>query len=408
LNDLLTVLLQFLSKGEGAIATTESGKLSQLLQYLRLKRCLIVLDNFDAVFASGQRVGTYREGYESYGELLKRVGESRHQSCIVIASRDKPSEIAFLRGESLPVRELPLGGLEAIAAHQLLIDKGLQGSEEDLDCLVKCYQGNPLALKITATSICNLFDCYVAEFLKQKVVVFNGIRHLLKQQIDRLCALEKQVMYWLAINRESVDVKEIQTDLVPSLPLGTLLEILESLRSRSLVEKTVEGFTQQPVVIEYMTEQLIDRICSELINSTQAVLFLNHYALLKATSKDYIRDSQKRTIIEPIIKNAIASLGSKEALITKLKQLLKQFHPHQLDSNYALGNLLNLFNYLEVDLTGFDFSNFSISQAQLTGITLQQVNFSGADFCKSVFAERREEDKEETLLLNFLSSDRLH
>jgi hypothetical protein len=55
LDELLTILLQFLSKGEGAIATTESGKLSQLLEYLRLKRCLIVLDNFDAVFASGQR-----------------------------------------------------------------------------------------------------------------------------------------------------------------------------------------------------------------------------------------------------------------------------------------------------------------------------------------------------------------
>ncbi|NJP21202.1 MAG: pentapeptide repeat-containing protein [Hydrococcus sp. CRU_1_1] len=286
----------------------------------------------------------------------------------------------------------------------------LQGSEEDLNRLVECYQGNPLALKITATSICDLFDCRVADFLKQKVAIFNGIRHLFKQQIDRLSVLEEQVMYWLAINRESVDVKEIQTDLVPSLPLGAILEVLESLRSRSLVEKTAEGFTQQPVVIEYMTEQFIARVCSELINSTQSILFLDRYALLKATSKDYIRDSQKRIIVEPIIKNAIASLGSKKALVTKLKQLLKQFcnglsndaevfwhpsPPRQLDSNYAISNLLNLFNYLEVDLTGFDFSGFSISQAHLTDVKLQQVNFSGADFCKSVFAKKRQKDQEE-------------
>jgi hypothetical protein len=411
LDELLTDLLQFLSQGESAIpsgsalriATTESGKLSQLLEYLRLKRCLIVLDNFDSVFASGQRVGIYREGYESYGELLKRVGEIRHKSCMVVTSRDKPSEIAILRGASFPVREMPLRGLEAIAANKLLIDKGLQGSQQDLERLIECYQGNPLALKITATSICDLFDGCVADFLKQKVAIFNGIRYLLKQQIDRLCVLEEQVMYWLAINRESVGVEEIQADLVSSLSLGAILEILESLRSRSLVEKTAEGFTQQPVVLEYMTELLIDRICSELINSTefqsfgqisplspqnlaiqstakhslvsptlflkgeftgyreaemitvrgfreQNPLFLNRYAILKATSKDYIRDSQKRTIVEPIIKSAIASLGCKEALVTKLKQLLKQFRIHQLNSsNYAIGNLLNLFNYLEVD-----------------------------------------------------------
>ncbi|NJM89358.1 MAG: pentapeptide repeat-containing protein [Hydrococcus sp. RU_2_2] len=103
-------------------------------------------------------------------------------------------------------------------------------------------------------------------------------------------------------------------------------------------------------------------------------------------------------------------MGSKKALVTKLKQLLKQFcnglsndaevfwhpsPPRQLDSNYAISNLLNLFNYLEVDLTGFDFSGFSISQAHLTDVKLQQVNFSGADFCKSVFAKKRQKDQEE-------------
>lgn len=82
----------------------------------------------------------------------------------------------------------------------------------------------------------------------------------------------------------------------------------------------------------------------------QSPIFLNRYAILKATSKDYIRDSQKRTIVAPIIKSAIASLGCQEALVTKLKQLLKQFRTHQLDpNNYAIGNLLNLFNYLEID-----------------------------------------------------------
>lgn len=357
LDELLTDLLQFLSKGEGAIATTENGKLSQLLEYLRLKRCLIVLDNFDSVFASGQRVGVYREGYEGYGELLKRVGESRHHSCTIVTSRDKPSEIAILRGASFPVREIPLRGLEAIAAHQLLIDKGLQGSEKDLNRLVECYQGNPLALKITATSICDLFDGYIADFLKQKVAVFNGIRYLLKQQIDRLCALEEHVMYWLAINRESVGVEEIQADLVPSLPLRVLLEVLESLRSRSLVEKTAEGFTQQTVVMEYITEQLLDRVCSELSQS-DSFSFFDRYALLKTAVREDVRSSQIRVIVDPLIDRAIAHLGSQQKLVSQLIKLLVKFHTRDREmGGYAIANLLNLLAYLEVDLTGFDFSS---------------------------------------------------
>lgn len=80
LDKLLTVLLQFLPKEDNLPPDTESGKLSSLQECLRSARCLIVLDNFDALFAPVERGGAYQQGYEGYGELLRRVGESRHQS----------------------------------------------------------------------------------------------------------------------------------------------------------------------------------------------------------------------------------------------------------------------------------------------------------------------------------------
>jgi hypothetical protein len=64
-----------------------------------------------------------------------------------------------------------------------LTAKGLEGSAEELNQLIRCYEGNPLALKIAATSIQSLFAGSIADFLQQGVTVFSGIRHLLKQAV---------------------------------------------------------------------------------------------------------------------------------------------------------------------------------------------------------------------------------
>lgn len=194
-------------------------------------------------------------------------------------------------------------------------------------------------------------------------------------------------MYWLAIERELVSVSELQSDLFPAPSTSVLLETLKSLKERSLVEQTTDGFTQQPVVMEYMTDRFIARICTELTQS-DFFSFLNHYVLLKATAKDYIRASQIRFIIEPLVSQAIAHLGSKQKLAERLCEILARLctHNSKMDG-YVTGNLINLFAYLGVDLTGFDFSHLPIWQANLANIKLQRVNFACADLSNSVFAE---------------------
>ncbi len=362
LSELLTMLLQFFSKQQAeSWPETERGKLARLMDYLQKSRCLLVLDNFDALFVSGQRVGVYRDGYAGYGELLQRIGEIRHNSCLILTSRDKPLETASLQGESFPVRELQLHGLRPHAAYKLLSAKGLNGSEEEVNHLVKSYQGNPLALRITATFIQNLFDGNVADFLSQGVVVFTGIRQLLKQQIDRLSEQEQAVMYWLAIDREPVSMAELQSDLLPLRSTSVLLETLESLRGRSLIERTTEGFTQQPVMMEYITDQLVEQAYTELIQpiqASQSQSFLSHYALMKVTAKDYIRESQIRIIVKALVNRAIAHFGSKQKLFDQLSQRLSQLKTEPASaSGYAVDNIINLLNYLQVELADSDFSH---------------------------------------------------
>jgi WD40 repeat protein len=386
LDELLTTLIQFLSQQQDTdLPASVGGKLSRLIELLKRSRCLIVLDNFETVLQGGKRAGIYRDGYEMYGELLKRVGEIAHQSCLVLTSREKPQEVGTMEGDRMPIRTLPLVGLDIAAGQYLLDAKGLHGAVDDLAQLIAHYRGNPLALKMAATSIQDLFAGDIAQFLEQGSVAFNGIGNLLKQQCDRLPSLEQAVMNWLAINREPVTLTDLQADLVTELPKPKLMAVLESLRWRSLIEASEVGFTQQPVVMESVTESLIEQIANEIV-AEQPQLFLSH-ALIKAQVKDYIRDSQIRVILQPLVDRLLTQLGSPKQLEHKLNRLLAYLRTncaHQ--PNYGAGNVLNLCRHLEMDLTGYDFSSLSIRQACLQDVNLHQVNFTEAEFVNCAFA----------------------
>ena len=247
---LVSDLVSFLSDRQ-----PKNASIGQLIQCLRKSRCLVILDNVETILQAGDRAGQYRPGYEGYGELFREIGESVHQSCLMLTSREKPAEVAMLEGIELSVRSWQLGGsLEA--AQALIQAKGLLGSAKQKQLLCDRYGCNPLALKIVATSIQDLFDGDIGKFLEQNTTIFNGLRRLLNQQFKRLSPLEKTVMYRLAIKREWMTISELAADMMPSVSRAELLEALESLSWRSLIKKRSGSYTQQPVLREYLTDQL--------------------------------------------------------------------------------------------------------------------------------------------------------
>ncbi len=251
---LETALVPFLSEQQD-----NKAELKQLLYWLRTKRCLLILDNVETILQSGDYAGQYRSGYENYGDMFRSVGETVHQSCLLLTSREKPAEIAMLEGGEKtisPVRSLQLGGsLEAAIA--LIQAKGLSGSVEEQQQLCQRYSCNPLALKIVATSIQDLFGGKIGEFLDDNTTLFYNVRRLLEQQFNRLSPLEQSIMYWLAINREWTTISELSKDIVPTARKLDLLEALESLLWRSLIEGRGNNYTQQPVVMEYVSDRLL-------------------------------------------------------------------------------------------------------------------------------------------------------
>ncbi|WP_017301848.1 NACHT and WD40 repeat domain-containing protein [Nodosilinea nodulosa] len=389
--DLLADLIQVLSRQqERDLPTTLEGRLGRLLHYLRQGRCLVLLDNAESILQSGDRTGRYRAGFEGYGEVLRCVAETAHQSCVIVTSREKPKGLAAFEGEALPVRSLQLVGLERPDSRALFNTKGgFQATEEQWQRLADRYGGNPLALKIVASSIRDFFDGDIAQFLavsQQGGFLFDDIRDLLEQHFERLTELEKAAMYWLAINREPSTIADIQADLLTRVPPRDLWESLNSLQRRSLVERQGNGLTQQPVVMEYVICQLIDRISDEIVGQTPK-LFISH-ALTKAQAKDYLRETQINLILKPIADQLTNRLGSAHQIAAALQQLLSKLRDGTPQSmGYAGGNSLNLLQQLPVDITGYDFSGLTVWQAYLQDVKLHGVNFAGADLSGCVFTE---------------------
>ena len=386
LENILKTCIQFLSNQlRTNLPDDIDSQIALLLEYLQDHRCLLVLDNVESVLQGGNRAGQYREGYEGYGKLIQRAGEARHQSCLLLTSREKPKEIAHLEGEASPVRSRRLEGLIPSDGREILRDKGLCGAEESWNALINRYTGNPLALKLVSQFIREVFDGNIAEFLQEGEMIFSDIRDVLDQQFERLSEFEQKIMYWLAIEREAISLNELQKDSVRPVSKGALQEALRSLRRRYLVETSTKGITLQNVVMEYVTGLLIDQVCEE-ITSEKLSLFASH-ALIKAQTKEYVRESQVRLILTPVLQRLLTNLG-KEGIKQKFKSILstlRERHPQQ--PGYAAGNVLNLLIQLKIDLSGYDFSHLAVWQAYLQGVALSEVNFAHADLGTSVFTD---------------------
>ena len=382
---LLTELIEFVSDNqETELATTTDESIAQLLHYLKQRRCLLILDNVESILQSGDRRGTYRSGYEDYGDFFQRIGLKEHQSCVLLTSRVKPKDIEEM--QEVHVRSLELNGLDLAAGREIFQDiartnnANFEGSQEDWSRLISFYSGNPLALEITARHILRRFDGNLSEFLKHDLMVFGEIRQLLDWHFKRLTAAEKNIMYWLALNREAVSIADLKQDIFSPVAQKYLPETLDTLEKQIPIEKSANRVTLQPVLIEYISERAIEQVCQEL-ESGDLQLF-NSHALIKASAKDYVKDSQIRLILQPII-DRLNEIGLKlqDSLENQLHQLLENLN-RQIPG-YTAGNLLNLMRHAGIDLEGYDFSGLTIWQADLQDINLRQVNFADCKFANS-------------------------
>jgi WD40 repeat protein/transcriptional regulator with XRE-family HTH domain len=386
---LLDECLQVLSPQRlDTVPASLERRISLLLDLMRTVRALVVLDNLDSLLEEGKVIGRYRPGFEGYERLLYRVAATAHQSCLLLTSREKPMELRPLEGNRLPVRSLRLVGLEVSACEQLLAEHGVAGTPQDWARLSEVYAGNPLALKIVAEAITDLFGGEINQFLSEGPAVFGSIANLLSEQFARLSSLEQTVLYWLAIVREPVTLDELLALLITPLPRGQMLEAMEGLHRRSLIERGLRlaSFTLQSVVLEYVTEALITEMTDE-IQQGRLDRFIQH-ALVQAHAREYVRQTQERLLVAPTLTRLQSVCQGRAEMAVLLLSLLDQLREQADEAQgYGPANLVALLRLLRGHLRGLNLSHLAIRDAYLQGIEMQDASLAESMLHDTLFTE---------------------
>ena len=246
LSTIQTELKQFFGR-------SQQPPLPTIIDYFRSSRCLVILDDVQNIFKSSQLAGQYLTDYEDYGKFFKQIATSSHQSCLILLSWEKPREITALEAVNRPARTLHLQGLGEQAA-EILREKELTDEEKWSD-LIALYQGHPSWLNIIASTIVELFDGSVSQFLADGTDLFLGdLETILEAHLERLSESEKKVGYWLATQNEAVDISQQPAD--SELSKSEFWQAIQSLARRGLVEKVLVGgrskFQINPVFKAYI------------------------------------------------------------------------------------------------------------------------------------------------------------
>lgn len=402
-DDIISVL-----RPEEHIFTSDAAqKIAKILQYLQENRCLIILDNFEAILRSSDPSMGYLDGYEGYGTLLEQVAKVAHQSCLLLTSREKPRAVAEFEGSKRRVRSLSLTGLRVDGVRKIFSSiSNFFGTEADWQNIVQCYGGNPLALELAARHIEQVFDGDLAAFMRNGQTIFSDLRDLLEWHLNRLSKYELELAYWLAVERTLVGFEALRENLFSIDSKENLPSTLQSLQRRIPLEKNYRGeFGLQPVLIEHLTMRLVNEIvslidCAEQSsritpsnaeNNTWAhhlegPSLINTIAIVKATSHENIAENQKRLILGPIAIRLESIYGSDAK--KRLLQLLRHFkNDYKGDTGYAAANILHLLAHLGCDLRKVDFSYLSIWEARLHEVELHNVDFSFVHFRNTRFRQ---------------------
>ncbi|HAZ45712.1 MAG TPA: ATPase [Cyanobacteria bacterium UBA11371] len=241
-------LIQFFSESEKQDSPATNQKPFPLIKYLQKYRCLAVLDDIHNLFISGELAGKYKPGYEEYRSFFKHIEKLSHQSCFLLIGWEHPREVTQVKSQNTAIRTLQLKGLDIAAGREILREYDL----EESSALIHRYQGNPLWLKSIATLIVELGGC-VNELLPNDTILLpEDLKDVLDEQCDRLSQIEKQVLSLLAQETQPVTLaKLLEKGTIPS---SELINALQSLSRRCLIEQQGSFYDLPPVLRQYIKE----------------------------------------------------------------------------------------------------------------------------------------------------------
>jgi NB-ARC domain len=242
-------LIQFLSNSEKLDLSATNQKRLPLIKYLQNYRCLVVLDDVQNLFCSGELAGKYKPEYEEYRSLFKQIEKLSHQSCFLLIGWEQPREVTQFKNPNTPIRTLQLKGLDIAAGREILRDCGLE-EIDNTEALIHRYEGNPLWLKSVANLIQELGIGVTELLLDDTILLPSDLKDVLQQHYDRTSELEKQVMSLLVRENQPVNLAKLLEKA--QISSSDLINALQSLSRRCSIEKEGSFYTLSPVLKQYI------------------------------------------------------------------------------------------------------------------------------------------------------------
>ena len=133
-------------------------------------------------------------------------------------------------------------------------------------------------------------------------------------------------------------------------------------------------------------KKLVEDVTRELETGDPVVLLPSTAA--PSHAKDYVRRSQERLIVRPIVSRLLDRYGSSQAAGQRLVSLLDEQRGRSIEEQgFGPGNLLNLLAALRGDLKGVDMSGLAIRQAYLQEVEAQDASLAGAHLLETVLGD---------------------
>ncbi|HEY9701663.1 MAG TPA: ATP-binding protein [Allocoleopsis sp.] len=211
----------------------QKPQLRTLINYLKKYRCLIVLDDLQYLFVSGELSGQYQLKSQEYQKIFKKIAEVNHKSCVLLLSQEKPREIDQLETVNPAVLSLELKGLDS-SATGILKFQGLQPEQQWLN-LIDLYQGHPHWLHLISTMIQQLAQGKITDiFIDNCILLTEDLKDCLNEIYQNLAPVEKTILSTLAKENQSITLEQFK--ILVNIEQAELLEGLRSLSKRCLIE----------------------------------------------------------------------------------------------------------------------------------------------------------------------------
>ena len=230
--------------------------ISTLIECMRRWRCLLILDDVDGILQADGSAGQVAADQAIYAELFKRVGNSSHQSSLVVISRESLVDVEGLaRGREGSAHNFWLSPLSIQASQAWLAERRVAGDQSVLAEIAEGCSGNPLALGLVADAILNLHFGDGGSFLANQISAFDTIRAVIDEQFARLSPLEQEMMTALDQAQGTLTWNDLSQRLRTGRSERAVIEAQLALLRRGLVINQPTGISVPALIRGYMRER---------------------------------------------------------------------------------------------------------------------------------------------------------